>query len=57
MAPDEFAKKLVHTMARVIPQYGMVPQAIAFNMFLVCFPSLIFVAAWDPESLRKCEQF
>jgi membrane protein len=57
MALDQFAKKLGPTMASVTPQCGMVWQAVAFNMFLVCFASLIFVAAWNPESLCKCEQF
>jgi membrane protein len=42
MAVDGFAKKLVRTVARVIPQCGMVSQAVAFNMFLVFFPSLLF---------------
>jgi membrane protein len=42
MALDGFAKKLVRTVARVIPQCGMVSQAVAFNMFLVFFPSLLF---------------
>jgi len=39
---SSFAKKLVRTAARVIPQCGMVSQAVAFNMFLVFFPSLLF---------------
>ncbi|HZQ19045.1 MAG TPA: YihY/virulence factor BrkB family protein [Terriglobales bacterium] len=39
---SSFAKKLVRTVARVIPQCGMVSQAVAFNMFLVFFPSLLF---------------
>ena len=42
MALRVFAKKLVRTIARVIPQCGMVSQAVAFNMFLVFFPSLLF---------------
>jgi len=42
MALDGLAKKLVRTVARVIPQCGMVSQAVAFNMFLVFFPSLLF---------------
>lgn len=42
MALSGFAKKLVRTVARVIPQCGMVSQAVAFNMFLVFFPSLLF---------------
>lgn len=42
MALSAFARKLVRTVARVIPQCGMVSQAVAFNMFLVFFPSLLF---------------
>jgi membrane protein len=41
MALSSFPKKLVRTAARVIPQCGMVSQAVAFNMFLVFFPSLL----------------
>jgi membrane protein len=39
---SSFAKKLVRTVARIIPRCGMVSQAVAFNMFLVFFPSLLF---------------
>ena len=35
------AKKLFRTLARVIPQCGMVSQAVAFNMFLAFFPILL----------------
>lgn len=42
MALSGFVKKLVRTVARVIPQCGMVSQAVAFNLFLVFFPSLLF---------------
>ena len=42
MALAALAKKLVRTVARVVPQCGMVSQAVAFNMFLVFFPSLLF---------------
>ena len=37
MALNSFAKKLFRTLARVIPQCGMVSQAVAFNMFLAFF--------------------
>src|SRR3954470_21700077 len=43
MALNSFAKKLFRTMARVIPQCGMVSQAVAFNMFLAFFSSLLVV--------------
>src|SRR5205085_12413374 len=52
MALDHFAKKLVPPMARVITQCGMVPQVVAFNMFLVFFSSLMFVVAWNAERSR-----
>lgn len=42
MALSSFARKLIRTVARVVPQCGMVSQAVAFNMFLVFFPSLLF---------------
>jgi membrane protein len=42
MALSSLAKKVARTVARVIPQCGMVSQAVAFNMFLVFFPSLLF---------------
>ena len=35
------AKKLFRTLARVIPQCGMISQAVAFNMFLAFFPILL----------------
>lgn len=36
-------KKLFRTFARVVPQCGMVSQAVAFNMFLAFFPILLVV--------------
>ena len=45
------AKKLVRTVARVIPQCGMVSQAVAFKMFLVFFPSLLFALGLMTQSL------
>lgn len=41
MALSSLAKKLFRTLARVIPQCGMVSQAVAFNMFLAFFPILL----------------
>src|SRR5579859_1701567 len=52
MALDGFAKKLIRTVARVIPQCGMVSQAVAFNMFLVFFPSLLFALGLMSRFLR-----
>src|ERR1700745_3024089 len=45
------AKKLFRTMARVIPQCGMVSQAVAFNMFLAFFPSLLVALGLISSSL------
>jgi len=41
MAATALAKKLFRTLARVIPQCGMVSQAVAFNMFLAFFAVLL----------------
>ncbi len=46
------AKKLFRTLARVIPQCGMVSQAVAFNMFLVFFPILLVALGLMSRSLR-----
>jgi membrane protein len=45
------AKKLFRTLARVIPQCGMVSQAVAFNMFLAFFPILLVVLGLVSSSL------
>jgi membrane protein len=41
MALNSLAAKLFRTTARVIPQCGMISQAVAFNMFLAFFPILL----------------
>jgi membrane protein len=41
MALNSLAKKLFRTLARVVPQCGMISQAVAFNMFLAFFPILL----------------
>lgn len=41
MALGYVPKKLFQTLARVIPQCGMLSQAVAFNMFLAFFPILL----------------
>lgn len=41
MGLGSLAKKLFRTSARVIPQCGMISQAVAFNMFLAFFPILL----------------
>ena len=41
MALNSLARKLFRTLARVIPQCGMISQAVAFNMFLAFFPILL----------------
>ncbi len=45
------AKKLFRTLARVIPQCGMVSQAVAFNMFLAFFPILLVALGLVSSSL------
>jgi len=45
------AKKLFRTLARVIPQCGMVSQAVAFNMFLAFFSLLLVVLGLVSSSL------
>jgi membrane protein len=52
MAPSSIAKKLFRTLARIIPQCGMVSQAVAFNMFLAFFSSLLAVLGLMSNSLR-----
>jgi membrane protein len=49
--PSLLAKKLFRTLARVIPQCGMVSQAVAFNMFLAFFPSLLVALGLMSSSL------
>lgn len=51
MALVSFPKRLARTAARVIPQCGMVSQAVAFNMFLVFFPSLLLALGLMSRSL------
>jgi len=48
---SSLAKKLFRTLARVIPQCGMVSQAVAFNMFLAFFPSLLVALGLMSRSL------
>ncbi len=52
MALRSIAKKLFRTLARVIPQCGMVSQAVAFNMFLAFFPILLVALGLMSSSLR-----
>src|ERR1700757_3615104 len=52
MALSSLAKKLFRTLARVIPQCGMVSQAVAFNMFVAFFSSLLVVLGLMSNSLR-----
>jgi membrane protein len=53
MALISLAKKLFRTLARIIPQCGMVSQAVAFNMFLAFFPTLLFGLGLLSRSLRS----
>jgi len=52
MALSSLAKKLFRTLARIVPQCGMVSQAVAFNMFLAFFSSLLVVLGLMSSSLR-----
>jgi membrane protein len=52
MRPNSLVKKLFRTLARVIPQCGMVSQAVAFNMFLALFPTLLVALGLISNSLR-----
>jgi membrane protein len=52
MRPDSLVKKLFRTLARVIPQCGMVSQGVAFNMFLALFPTLLVALGLVSNSLR-----
>jgi len=51
MTLSSLAKKLSRTLARVIPQCGMVSQAVAFNMFLAFFPILLVAVGMVSSSL------
>jgi membrane protein len=46
-------RKLFRIVARVIPQCGMVSQAVAFNMFLALFPTLLIALGLISNSLRE----
>ena len=52
MALRSIAKRLFRTLGRVIPQCGMVSQAVAFNMFLAFFPILLMALGLMSHSLR-----
>ncbi|MBZ5723181.1 MAG: YihY/virulence factor BrkB family protein [Acidobacteriia bacterium] len=52
MTLRSIAKKLFRTLARVIPQCGMVSQAVAFNMFLALFSILMVALGLMSSSLR-----
>jgi membrane protein len=52
MALISLARKLFRTLARIVPQCGMVSQAVAFNMFLAFFPMLLFGLGLLSSSLR-----
>src|ERR1700738_1246172 len=52
MALSSLAKKLFRALARVIPQCGMVSQAVAFNMFLAFFSSLLVMLGLMSNLLR-----
>src|SRR5208282_2613564 len=52
MKPSSLVKKLFRTVARIIPQCGMVSQAVAFNMFLTFFAVLLTALSLMKSSLE-----
>jgi membrane protein len=52
MALTTLAKKLFRTLARVIPQCGMVSRAVAFHMFLAFFALLVTALSLMKSSLE-----
>jgi membrane protein len=52
MRLDSLVKKLFRTLARIIPQCGMVSQAVAFNMFLAFFAVLLTALSLMKSSLE-----
>ena len=52
MALTPLAKRLVRALAKVIPQCGMVAQAVAFNMFLAFFAVLLTAASLMKSSFE-----
>jgi membrane protein len=52
MKPSSLVKKLFRTLARIIPQCGMVSQAVAFNMFLAFFAVLLTALSLMKSSLE-----
>jgi membrane protein len=49
---NSLAKKLLRTLAKVIPQCSMISQAVAFNMFLAFFAILLIVLSLMKSSLE-----
>ncbi|MBZ5521253.1 MAG: hypothetical protein LAP21_03245 [Acidobacteriia bacterium] len=52
MTIKSLVMKLFRTLARVVPQCGMISQAVAFNMFLAFFPILLIALDLVSGSLR-----
>jgi hypothetical protein len=52
MALTALGKRLFRTLAKVIPQCGMVSQAVAFNMFLAFFAVLLTALSLTKSSLE-----
>jgi membrane protein len=52
MALTALAKRLFRTLAKIIPQCGMVSQAVAFNMFLAFFAILLTALSLVKSSLE-----
>lgn len=45
------SKRSLRTLARVFPRCGMISQAIAFNLFLAFFPTLLLIVGMATSSL------
>jgi len=45
ISPRSFAKRAMRMLARVFPACSMISQAIAYNLFLAFFPTLLLIVA------------
>ena len=55
-ARSDLAKRVWKVFARVFPRCGIISQAIAFNLFLAFFPTLLLAAGFGSSWLgRKTE--
>src|ERR1700747_1769724 len=45
ISPAALSKRTLRIFARVFPRCGMISQAVAFNLFLAFFPTLLLTVA------------